>query len=299
LKHKLANRDEGAGLSSARLLGCQVNKVTIPKAVDTIEGWVVEQDREICKFVVATGFHGLWEAQKSAAFKEVLNSADLFCPDGIAPVWLSRLQRDQLPERVPGPDLLAEFVARANRAGYRSFFLGDTEETLRRLEARLRDRFPGHKTVGRFAPPFRRLSETEELEIVKMINDARPDVLWVALGLPKQEWWIYRNRERLRVPVAVAVGAAFGFVSGRVRRAPKWIGRAGFEWVWRLAMEPRKLWRRDLIDGPQFLFRALSESVGLFKSHDAAPAITEQSGVESRCAVPEFEPTEMTVGHRL
>lgn len=112
-----------------------------------------------------------------------------------------------------------------------------------------------------------------------MINNARPDVLWVALGLPKQEWWIYRNRDRLRVPVAVAVGAAFGFVSGRVKRAPKWVGRAGFEWVWRLAMEPGKLWRRDLIDGPRFLVRALSECAGLFKSHDAT---IEQGGLHTR-----------------
>jgi N-acetylglucosaminyldiphosphoundecaprenol N-acetyl-beta-D-mannosaminyltransferase len=259
-----------SGSPSIQILGCRVSRVTVPQAIDTIEGWIAEQSREVCKFVVATGFHGIWEAHQSEAFREVLNSADMFCPDGIAPVWLSRLQRDPLPGRVPGPDLLAEFVGRANGAGYRSFFLGDTEETLQSLETRLEERYPGHRTVGRFSPPFRALSESEELDLVGMINDSHPDVLWVALGLPKQEWWIHRNRERLRVPVAVAVGAAFGFVSGRVKRAPAWIGRSGFEWVWRLAMEPRKLWRRDLIDGPRFLACALLECAGLLNRQHSA-----------------------------
>jgi len=96
--------------------------------------------------------------------------------------------------------------------------------------------------------------------MVKQINAAHPDVLWVGLGLPKQELWIHRNLSALRVPVAIGVGAAFRLVSGRVKRAPSWVGRAGFEWLWRLAMEPKKLWRRDLIDGPQFIYRALAET---------------------------------------
>ncbi len=251
-----------ANIPFVRMFGCRVSRVALSQAVDTIERWIGEGTRERCKFVVATGFHGLWEADQDPAFREVLNSADLFCPDGIAPVWISRMRGEPLPERVPGPDLLIEFLRRANRAGYRSFFLGDTEDTLAALRCRLESDYPGHRIAGLFSPPFRPRNERDDLEIIEMINQARPDVLWVALGLPKQEWWIHQHRERLRVPVAAAVGAAFGFVSGRVRRAPQWLGRLGFEWSWRLAMEPRKLWRRDLIDGPRFLVRALMESAG-------------------------------------
>ncbi len=260
-------REAGCGLPNVRILGCRVDRVTVAQAVDTIEGWIAERWRERCRFVVATGFHGIWEAHKSAAFRGVLNSADLFCPDGIAPVWLSRLQREPLPGRVPGPDLLTEFLARADGAGYRSFFLGDTDDTLAALRCRLESNYPGHRIAGLFSPPFKPREERDDLELVEMINQARPDVLWVALGLPKQEWWIHRYRERLRVPVAVAVGAAFGFVSGRVSRAPQWLGRLGFEWAWRLVMEPRKLWRRDLIEGPRFIAHALMECAGLGRTN--------------------------------
>jgi len=121
------------------------------------------------------------------------------------------------------------------------------------------------RSVGTCSPPFRALAPEEDAAIVALINDSRPDVLWVGLGLPKQERWIHEHLDRLRVPVIVGVGAAFGFASGRVSRAPEWIGRLGFEWVWRLAAEPRKLWRRDLLDGPRFLFHAFLETAGLRK----------------------------------
>jgi N-acetylglucosaminyldiphosphoundecaprenol N-acetyl-beta-D-mannosaminyltransferase len=170
-----------------------------------------------------------------------------------------------LPERVPGPDILAAFLEHANRRGYRSFFYGDTEATLADLQRRVTERYPGHVVAGTLSPPFRPLTAEEDAQVIAMINDARPDVLWVGLGLPKQERWIAEHLDRLRVPVVVGVGAAFGFLSGRVSRAPAWVGRIGCEWLWRLAAEPRKLWRRDLIDGPRFLAHVLLEATGLRK----------------------------------
>jgi N-acetylglucosaminyldiphosphoundecaprenol N-acetyl-beta-D-mannosaminyltransferase len=207
--------------------------------------------------VVATGFHGVWEAQKSAEFRQVLNSADLFCPDGIAPIWLSRMMGEPLNGRVPGPDLLAAFVSVANIKGYSSFFLGDTPETLAALTHKVQDRYPGHRIAGSLSPPFRALTAADNGAILEAIHEAKPDVLWVAFGLPKQELWIAEHLKRLEIPVAVAVGAAFGFLSGKVKRAPLWIGSAGFEWLWRLAHEPRKLWHRDLIEGSRFLAHAV------------------------------------------
>ena len=106
--------------------------------------------------------------------------------------------------------------------------------------------------------------------MVQQINQARPDVLWVGLGLPKQEWWIHRNLSALQVPVVVGVGAAFRLVSGQVKRAPAWVGDAGFEWLWRLGREPTKLWRRDLVDGPRFLYRGLAETLQIRARQAAA-----------------------------
>ena len=256
--------------ASIEILGCSVSRVTINEALNRIERWI-ELRQERCRFIVATGFHGIWEAHRDPRLRDVLNAADLFCPDGIAPVWISQLRGLPLPGRVPGPDLLARFAALANRKGYRSFFYGDTEETLAALKERFEWRHPGHRVVGTLSPPFRKLELEEERAVVQQINEACPDVLWVGLGLPKQEWWIHRNLNALQVPVVVGVGAAFRLVSGQVKRAPAWVGDAGFEWLWRLGREPAKLWRRDLVDGPRFLYRALAETLQI-RARQAAAA---------------------------
>jgi N-acetylglucosaminyldiphosphoundecaprenol N-acetyl-beta-D-mannosaminyltransferase len=253
-----ANRAFSANtrLPIVNIMGCNINSVTVFEALATIETWI-EQKSQGCKFVVATGFHGVWEAQKSSEFRNVLNSADLFCPDGIAPVWLSRIMGEPLNGRVPGPDLLSAFVSVGNIKGYSSFFLGDTPETLAALTTKIKDRYPGHRIAGTLSPPFRPLTAADNVAILETIHRVKPDVLWVAFGLPKQELWISEHLRQLEIPVAVAVGAAFGFLSGKVKRAPRWMGRSGFEWLWRLAHEPVKLWHRDLIEGSRFLAHAV------------------------------------------
>lgn len=270
--------------SNTEILGCRVSKVTLFKALELLEEWI-QRPAPRARYVVATGFHGLWEAQKDPEFQKVLNSADLFCPDGIAPVWLSRLSGDALPERVPGPDLLAAFLAQADKSGHSSFFFGDTDETLAALTENVQKAYPGHRIAGVLSPPFRATSAEEDAAIIEEINRARPDVLWVGLGMPKQDWWIHNHRDRLRVPVVVGIGAAFRFLSGSVKRAPKWIGNNGFEWLWRLAAEPRKLWRRDLIDGPRFLANAFVQTMRARRASGSArylprpPAQTASRGL--------------------
>ncbi len=260
-----ANTDVGR-LPSIEVLGVRVHGPTLSQAVDIIEGWIQNPSGR-ARSVVATGFHGLWCGHQDAGFREILNQADLFCPDGIAPIWLSWVQRRPLPGRVSGPDLLEALLQRASARGYRSYFYGDTDEVLAALEERVAQRFPGAGVAGVFSPPFRDLSDRERAEHLERINGARPDVLWVGLGCPKQERWIAENRRRLRVPVVIGVGVAFRFQAGLTARAPQWIGEAGFEWVWRLAAEPRKLWRRDLVDGPRFLTVALADAWKTRRSH--------------------------------
>lgn len=246
--------------STIEILGSKVDRVTTESALARIEGWVADP-AERPRFGVVTGFHGLWVGHQDPSFRAILDQADLFCPDGIAPVWLSRLRGDPLPGRVPGAELMTAFLARANEKGYSSFFYGDTDETLAALRVRIEARYPGHRIAGTYSPPFRPLSPAEDEEIVDRINRADPDLLWVGLGLPKQERWIHAHLDRLKVPVAIGVGAAFGFLSGQVSRVPRWIGDFGFEWVWRFLAEPGKLWRRDLIDGPRFLYHGVRESL--------------------------------------
>lgn len=251
-------------LPSVRILGSRVH---LPE-LSAVTAWMERKIREWrpgrrCSQMVVTGFHGLWEAHRDKGLRMILNQADLWIPDGIAPVAIARLRGVRGAVRTPGADVMRAFFEAADRRNLSSFFLGDTEETLRALTARLEATYPGHRIAGTLSPPFRELTAEEDEAIVATINEARPDVLWVGLGTPKQDRWIHERKARLHVPVAAGVGAAFGFLSGRVSRAPEWVGRCGMEWAWRVAHEPRKLWRRVLLDGPRFATHACLELTGL------------------------------------
>lgn len=257
------------------MLGSEVDLTTMNEAVAQIEQWIADPQPRLRR-VVVTGFHGLWEARNHADFRRILNTADLWVPDGIAPLLVARLKRLRRVDRIPGAELMAAFFARANERGYRSFFFGDTEETLAGLREALASRYPGHQFAGAISPPFGSVSPEVDAEHVREINEARPDVLWVGLGLPKQDRWIYEHRDRLHVPVAAGVGAAFRFLSGDVERAPRWVGRMGLEWAYRLIQEPKKCWRRSLLQGPQFMMHVLWELLGIVK-YDAPPKRGEDS----------------------
>jgi N-acetylglucosaminyldiphosphoundecaprenol N-acetyl-beta-D-mannosaminyltransferase len=250
-------------LPSVEIFGVKVHGPTLEQAVAIIENWI-EQPGHRCRQAIVTGFHGLWVAYRDESYRRLLNEADLFCPDGIAPVWLSRLHGHPLPQRTPGAELMERFFERAQHKGFRSYFYGDSETTLEALQECLAQRFPGKRIVGAFSPPFRPLSPEEEAAHVDAINASGADILWVGLGLPKQDQWIARNLPHLRTKSAIGVGAAFAFHAGTVSRAPKWVGDAGFEWMWRLAAEPKKLWRRDFKDGPRFVLAALAD---VFRAH--------------------------------
>lgn len=238
-------------IPSFRVLGVRVHLLDMAQVLKSIGEWIDKRDR--CRFIIATQMHGIMEARRNPEFKKILNSADLFLPDGFSLVWAARHRGQNLQTRVPGPDLFIEGCQLAEQRGYRVFFYGDTSETLEALTARVKEQFPKLKIAGSHSPPFRLLTEQEDAQEVMMINESGADIVWVGLGLPKQERWMYEHRNRLNAPVLVGVGAAFKFFSGRVRRAPTWVGSRGFEWLWRFCREPRRVWRRVLIDGPHFL----------------------------------------------
>jgi N-acetylglucosaminyldiphosphoundecaprenol N-acetyl-beta-D-mannosaminyltransferase len=254
---------------TVQVLGSTVHLISVTKTVDQIEDWVNAEDRR-CRRVIVTGFHGLLEADKDPRLHAIVNSAEIWAPDGIAPVLVARLCGHRNVQRTPGAEIMLEFFRRANQKGYSSYFYGGTDAMLMALSERVSSEYPGHKIVGAFAPPFRSLTPAEDAEVIERITKARPDVLWVGLGMPKQDVWIHERLDRLKVPVAIGVGAAFAFVAGIVPRCPQWIGRMGFEWAYRLFREPQKLWRRDLIQGPEFLLRLAFELTGLRRREQAA-----------------------------
>ena len=174
-------------------------------------------------------------------------------------VWLARLRGYSQRARVTAYDILVGLTERCQRNGTSCFFYGGAQGVPERLAERLKDRFPGLKVVGTYSPPFRPLTEEEAREVNRTIESARPDVLWVGLGCPKQEIWIRERVRQLNVPVAVTIGAAFDFSAGTVRRAPRWMQEHGLEWLHRLIQEPRRLWFRYLVLGPWFVVLSLAE----------------------------------------
>ena len=245
------------------MLGIRVHMVQIPEVVQLMTHWV--QTRDSCRYIVVTQMHGVMEARRHQDFKTILNSADLFAPDGISLIWVARRRGFELKRRVCGSDLMWEFLKVSEEKGYRNFFYGDTQDTLRLLGHTLKDQLPRLNIAGVRSPPFRPLTPDEDADDVRLINESGADVVWVGLGLPKQERWMFEHRNDLNAAVVVGVGAAFKFLSGQVERAPSWLGDNGLEWLWRFFQEPGRVWRRVLLDGPRFVFYVALESLGLKK----------------------------------
>ena len=206
---------------SLKILGLGVHFTEMSQVISLMDTWIAKKTN--CKHIIATGMHGVMEARRNPCFRNIAEMADLFVPDGFSLVLVARLRGINRATRISGPDLMLEACKHSAEVGHRVFFYGDTEETLNDLIKRLAELCPSLNIVGIWSPPFRKLTEEEDADEIKMINNSRPDILWVGLGLPKQEQWIYDHKDNLNVPVVIGVGAAFKFVSGRVRRAPNWI----------------------------------------------------------------------------
>jgi N-acetylglucosaminyldiphosphoundecaprenol N-acetyl-beta-D-mannosaminyltransferase len=256
----IANMSNDMSVQRIPILGTPVDILSMESLLTTMERWIHERDR--AHWIACTNSHGLMEALRDNSFRQVLESADLSIPDGYRLMKIAR-RRGLAAQQLTAPDLMDRFCELARHRGYSSYFYGDTEETLGKLMESLTSKYPGLKIAGTMSPPFRPLLPSEEASLIERVNQARPDVLWVGLGLPKQERWIARNLKRLHVPVVAAVGATFKFHSGIVPRAPRWMVRNGYEWVWRTAHEPRRLFRRVVLLGPPFLWNVALERYGL------------------------------------
>jgi N-acetylglucosaminyldiphosphoundecaprenol N-acetyl-beta-D-mannosaminyltransferase len=234
------------------VLGVHISGVTLSGAVDEIAGWIAEGER---RYVCVTGVHGVMESQRDEALRAVHNDSGLTVPDGMPLVWCARAAGRADVTRVYGPDLMLALCERGLGQGWRHFFYGGAAGVADELAAALQQRFPGLVVAGTHTPPFRPLTAEESAAVVDMVNDARADIVWVGLSTPKQERWMAEHRHRLHASALIGVGAAFDFHSGRVRQAPAVLQRAGLEWAFRLAMDPRRLWRRYLRNNPAFLAR--------------------------------------------
>ncbi len=227
---------------------------------------ILEAVRERRKgYICVTGVHGVTEAQNDLDFRHILNHAFLNTTDGMPLVWLGRHFCGPSVDRVYGPDLMLEVFEATRDGAFTHFFYGGAPGVAERLQASLEARFPGVRIVGTYCPPFRPLEAGEKADLAARLQELRPDMMWIGLSTPKQERFMAENLPRLEVTLMAGVGAAFDFHSGRVRQAPRWIQRSGFEWFYRLCTQPRRLARRYLINNPLFLARLFLQFTGLRK----------------------------------
>jgi len=243
------------------VLGVRLNALQIPDVVQQAEEWVARGANG--KYICVSNVHSVIEARRSLHFKNVLHSADLTVPDGMPLVWLARLFGHNLKRRVYGPDLLIDFCRSTSSKNYKHFFYGGAVGTPEMVAEEITKRFPEINVVGTYSPPFRSLSPQEDASVIAMINRAAPDLLWVGLGCPKQESWMYQHRHQINARVMIGVGQAFAIYAGQVPQAPLWMREQGFEWLFRLLREPRRLWKRYLVYNTQFLFLLFLETFKL------------------------------------
>lgn len=250
------------------VLGVRVDATQIPGMIEDMKRWI--EERSGCHAIAVTGMHGVMEAQHDRKFKDMLNSADAVVPDGMPLVWLGRLRGLALPRRVYGPELMITFCKQTAKEGYRHFFYGGAPGVAARLARIFQIECAGLQVAGSYSPPFRTLTPQEDKSIVAKINGAAPDVVWVGLGTPKQEVWMLEHRDKLKAPVVVSVGAAFDIHAGTKAQAPPWMREHGLEWLYRLAQEPNRLWRRYLVYGSEFVFRLCLEWIGAGRKEPAS-----------------------------
>jgi N-acetylglucosaminyldiphosphoundecaprenol N-acetyl-beta-D-mannosaminyltransferase len=249
---------ERAALAEAAVPPPAVDVLGVPLALTDYERTMDWMDATIAArqrgYICVAAVHTVMVCQEDPELRDAILGSDLTVPDGQPLVWAMNALGHELPSRVYGPDLMAKYCERAALTGARMFLYGGRDqEALVALATNLRRRYPGLTIVGGYVPPYRPLTSEEEDAVVDEINRSNADIVWVGIGVPKQEKWMAAMRSRLKTPVLIGVGAAFDFHAGLVPQAPRWMQSVGLEWAYRLAQEPGRLWRRYLRYNPRFV----------------------------------------------
>ena len=240
-----------------RTLNVKYNNITLETAIEQALSLVENQNKANVFFL---NIDCLCKAQKDEKYRNILNSADLVFPDGIGLRLATWLLGGRMKENCNGSNFSPLFMARAAEKGHKIFFLGGRDGVAERAAEVMRKKVPKIQILGTHSGYF-----NSDEEVIEKINKSEADILFVAMGVPLQEKWIVQNRGRLNPKLCLGVGALFDYLSGRIKRAPKWMQKAGLEWFWRLIMEPKRLWKRYLIDDPVFFWLVLKQKLGLLK----------------------------------
>jgi len=225
--------------------------------METLEQWRRNHERH---YVTITNPHSVMMCSRDKQMRKATEMASMTLPDGMGIVLAAALLGYPHNGRITGPRLMLRLCDWGRKHGYRHYFYGGNEGVAEKLKEKLCRDYPGLQVVGTYSPPFKPLSPQEDRTIVKRINSTKPDIVWIGLGAPKQEKYMMEHLGRIQATVMIGVGAAFDFHSGNVKWSPFWIQRLGLEWAYRLAQNPRRMWRRNL-DSPLFLSKVICQRI--------------------------------------
>ena len=233
-------------MSRIKFLNIEVDNLTMDEAICRIEELI---NNKKPSYVVTPNVDHIVKLEHDIEFQNVYKEADLILTDGMPLIWISKLKKNPIKEKVSGSDLFPKVCRLASRKGYKVFLLGAAEGVADKAAENLKSKYTGLNIVGTYSPSYGFEKKDEEInKIIKIINNAKPDILAVGLGAPKQEKFLYKYKDRLNVPISLAIGASIDFEAGNVNRAPKWMQKCGLEWFYRLVKEPNRMFKRYIID---------------------------------------------------
>ncbi|MBW4670964.1 MAG: WecB/TagA/CpsF family glycosyltransferase [Cyanomargarita calcarea GSE-NOS-MK-12-04C] len=244
--------------------GIEIDKYSFYEVIETIGNHVLTKGQP--SYVVTPNAQHIISLQKDNRFREIYRKAFLVVPDGVSLLWSAKFLQTPLNGRVNGTDLFERLCEVAQEKGLKIFLLGGRPGAAEKAKETLQKRLVGIQIVGTHCPPYEFESQEKEVALINTkIKAAAPDILFVGLGAPKQEYWIHDNYQELGVPISVGIGVSFELVANMVQRAPVWMQKWGLEWLFRLIVEPKRLWKRYVMGNPQFLWLVLMQRLGLYK----------------------------------
>lgn len=255
----------------SNVLGVGISPLNLDLAQEILFAGADEPEKQ--GFVTITGVHGVVESQFDEELKKIHNRSFLTTPDGMPMVWMGRWNGFSHMDRVYGPELMLEVVEQSAKSAHQHYFFGGAEGVADELQEKLEARFPGLQVVGTMCPPFRALTDDEEEELHDELQRLKPHFFWVGLSTPKQEKFMHGFLSKYpeltknwpHGLIMIGVGAAFDFHSGKIRQAPRWIQRSGFEWLFRVFMDPKRLWKRYAKSNSYFIRHIIPQMMGLKK----------------------------------